>query len=118
MFPYLCCYWLNPDEAKSRLPKLLNQLFTQSYQSGYYWLSLEIGQLLLRLQPRTQFKETISQLTPVKGSTPLVDLFDFQEPWQLSLNALINLNSSEKPTTNASSNQKRLAWFLSLYKSD
>ncbi|EAZ88692.1 DEAD/DEAH box helicase [Crocosphaera chwakensis] len=118
LFPYLCCYWLNPDEAKSRLPKLLNELLTQTYQAGYYWLCFEIGQLLLRLQPRSHWKDTIYQLTPLNEVTPLVDLLDFQEPWQLSLNALINLNSSEKSTTNTSSNQKRLAWFLSLYKSD
>ena len=118
LFPYLCCYWLNPDEAKSRLPRLLNDLFAQTYQAGYYWLSFEVGQLLLRLQPRTKWKETISKLTPIKGATPLVDLLDFQEPWQLSLNALINLNSSQKTTTTLSSNQKRLAWFLSLSDSD
>jgi len=116
LLTYLCCYWLNPEVAKNRLPKLLNNFLNQTYHAGYYWLAWEAGQLLLRLEPQTTSKRYINQLTPPKNSIPLVELIQLEEPWQLSLNALINFNRNQTPLVNISQTSKRLAWFLSLYQ--
>ncbi len=116
LLSYFCCYWLNPEVAKKRLPKLLNNFFNQTYQSGYYWLAREIGQLLLRLEPETTLKKSINQLTPTPNSITLVELIQLEEPWQLSLKALINFNSDQKQLVNTPQTSKRLAWFLSLYQ--
>ncbi len=114
LLTYFCCYWLNPEVAQNRLPKLLNNFFNQTYQAGYYWLAWEIGQLLLRLEPSTTWKKYINELTPAKNSIPLVEFIQLEEPWQLSLNALINFNRNQTPLVNTPQPSKRLAWFLSL----
>ncbi|MEA5537344.1 DEAD/DEAH box helicase [Crocosphaera sp. XPORK-15E] len=116
LLTYFCCYWLNPEVAKNRLPKLLNNFFNQTYHAGYYWLAWEAGQLLLRLEPETTSKRYINQLIPPKNSIPLVELIQLEEPWQLSLNALINFNRNQTPPVNSPQPSKRLAWFLSLYQ--
>ncbi len=118
LLTYFCCYWLNPEIAKNRLPKLLENFLNQTFNSGYYWLAWEAGQLLLRLQPGSNWNKRISQITRQKNSIPLADFIKFEEPWQLSLNALINLNIEAEKSANTPEKQKRLAWFLSLSDSD
>lgn len=113
LFIYLCLYWLNPEVAQQRLPKLLHHLLPHIYQSGYYWLANEFGQLFLKLNPSTNDITTIVDFLTPHSVTPLVDLIHFEEPWQLSLNALINLNLPDS-SSQSSSPSKRLAWFLSL----
>jgi superfamily II DNA or RNA helicase len=118
LLTYFCCYWLNPEVAKNRLPKLLENLLNQTFNAGYYWLAWEVGQLLLRLEPGSNWRQKINQITPQKDSIPLADFLQFEEPWQLSLNALINLNIEPEKSANTPEKAKRLVWFLSLSDSN
>lgn len=112
---YFCIYWLNPQFAKPYLSKPLNDLFNLTEQAGYHWLAAQVGEFLLRVDPQSSLVSRILPLTKTEFFHPLIDLINFEEPWQLSLNALINFNlpKSSSPKSSSSEN-KRLAWFVSL----
>jgi SNF2 family DNA or RNA helicase len=113
LFHALCLYWVDVEQAKSRLPKALEWLYGQAKTVGYHWLAMEAAELLGRFKPRSQFGQEAEAFRQVQGVRSLVDLVQSKEAWELSLTALTNLyqEPETKPKTAAG---KRLAWFLTL----
>lgn len=131
LFRALCIYWVDADQAKRVLPKVLQAFQEQAAAAGYHWLAQEaeaISDRLISSQSQSASKSTSKSTrkstskpasSPSSSDTPaLVDLLQPQAAWELCLNALIGLQKPEaaqtvavaKPETN-----QRLAWFVQLY---
>lgn len=112
----LCLYWVDVDKAKKRLPKLLEPLCQQALGSGYHWLAMETAELLSRLKGRSTHNTQAAVLREDSGIHSIVDLIRPQEPWELCLNALANLEEEPQAPVKASA-ELRLAWFITFYPS-
>jgi Helicase conserved C-terminal domain len=117
LFCCLCLYWLDVDEAKKRLPYLLQPLYKEAMASNYHWLAMESAELLSRLKPRSNYVTQAEILREYSHIQTVVDLIKPQEAWELSLNALINLNSPLDATPEKIGSEMRLAWFVTYYNS-
>lgn len=111
----LCLYWTDPDRAKKRLPPILKPFYDKATNAGYRWLAMEAAELLARLEPRGRYTELAATLRAESGSCTLVDVITPQRPWELSLNALANLNQEADQPTKALT-KLRLAWFLTVHR--
>jgi SNF2 family DNA or RNA helicase len=110
----LALYWTDAGEAKKLLSGGLGAFYAQAQAAGYQWIALEAATLLSRMKPKSEYVELAEQLQRSTGIVPLVDLVRSQEPWELCLNALANLNQAPvAPTT--SETKQRLAWFITLF---
>ncbi len=112
----LCLYWVDADRAKKRLPKLLEPLYQQALGSGYHWLAMESAELLSRIKPRSTYDTQAAILREDSGIHTIVDLIRPQEPWELCLNALANLQKEGQAAAKTET-QLRLAWFITFYSS-
>ncbi len=111
-FCSLCLYWVNEAEARKRVPRLLKNFSDRAEAVGYYWLSVEAAELLFRLKSPKSLVESVNSHTKAPA---LVDLIKTQQPWELSLKALANL---QKPEVDTSINgDKRLIWLITFYSS-
>ncbi len=108
-FCLLCLYWVDVEELKKRPAKLLS-FYKQASNGGYNWLAMEAAEILARIKPRSSYDTQAAILRQDEQITPLVEIIRLQEPWELSLNALANL---QQPQTSATT--QRLAWFITLY---
>lgn len=120
LFRALCVYWVDADEAKQRLPKLLEPFYQQAYSSGYDWLAMEAGSLLAKLKPRSPIVKAANDLRQESNTYALVELIQPQEPWELCLNALTGLQKKEQSQTATAAKPdttQRLAWFVTFYPS-
>ncbi|MCU0552191.1 MAG: DEAD/DEAH box helicase, partial [Leptolyngbya sp. Prado105] len=109
----LALYWTDHQEAK-RVLSGLGTLYTQTHTAGYEWISLEVALLLSRMKPKSEYVEIAETLQRSTGIAPLLDLVKAQEPWELSLNALLNLNQTPTPSSHSGTTQ-RLAWSIILF---
>ncbi len=112
----LCLYWMDGDRAKKQLPKLLEHLYEQAVASGYDWVAMEAAELLSRLKPRSTYEAKAAILREDSQAESIVDLIRPQEPWELSLKALANLQK-EPQTPVKTYTERRLAWFITFYSS-
>jgi superfamily II DNA or RNA helicase len=113
-------YWLNLDAAKKALPKIIESLHQQAIAAEMYWIARESSELLNKLKANKGkgFGDRGSQI-PIDiakelNLTPaIVEFIQPKENWEISLNALVNLN---QPTSASpkSENNLRLAWFITL----
>ncbi len=110
-FCSLCLYWVDQTQARRRVPRLLKFLSDRAEATGYYWLAAEAAELLSRLKTKGNKVEAIYTKTKVPH---LVDLIKPQQPWEISLKALANLQ--KKPQVEAKiEDQKRLVWLITFY---
>lgn len=116
LFFALCHYWVDADRARKHLPRLLEEFYQQAVTSGYHWLAMETAELLSRLKPDSSYATQAEILREDIGIESIVDLMQPQEPWQLCLNALANLQK-ESTTSTKSPTELRLAWFITFYPS-
>lgn len=112
----LCLYWVDVDQAKSRLPKILQPFYQQAEASGYHWLAMEAADLLSRFKPRSPYAKQAANFRQVNGIRSLVSLLHPQEPWELCLKALANLQKEPETATKSGANL-RLAWLITFYSS-
>jgi len=113
-FSALALYWGNVDIAKNRLPKIIEALYEQADNGGYYWIAIEAGELISRFKPRSQYGKKAAALRKESNiSLVLADLVRTKEAWELCLNALANLDK-EPQITKPVESEMRLAWFISL----
>ena len=104
----LALYWLDePDAGQEAWKTTLQQHARQLEQNGYHWLAGEFDALISR-----QFGGAAPQRTG--DATPLVDLFQRQERWQLALNALSKIRASNAAPVQAASKSSRLAWLIGM----
>ncbi|MEO0836588.1 MAG: SNF2-related protein, partial [Cyanobacteria bacterium J06642_3] len=104
----LCLYWIDEQAARRRVPQLLKELSDRAEAVGYYWLSVESAELLFRLKMQDS---NVAQINDNNSEPALVDLIVPKQPWELSLQALANL---QKPATVNTNEAKRLVWLLKL----
>ncbi|MFK0735410.1 MAG: SNF2-related protein, partial [Gloeotrichia echinulata HAB0833] len=116
LFCALCLYWVDAQSAKKRLPKILEPLYQQAVASGYNWLAMETGELLSRLKPHSTYNIQAAILSEDSGIQTIVDLIRPQEPWEMCLNALANLQKEPQAGVKAEA-ELRLAWFITFYPS-
>ncbi len=112
----LCVYWIDAEQAKKRLPKILELFYRAAEASGYFALAKISADLLAKLKPRSPYSKQAAALLPDVNLQSLADLIQPQEPWELCLNALTNLRK-DQPQTTATKNEAtlRLAWFVTFY---
>lgn len=112
----LSLYWVDLDNAQQRLPAALKELYAAAEAGGYHWFALETAELLARLTSEPVYGQRASALREATGIQPLAGLASPKEPWELSLAALMGLNTTVAPqTTPASVSDYRLIWLLTLY---
>ncbi|MFZ4641482.1 MAG: DEAD/DEAH box helicase [Nodosilinea sp.] len=112
----LCLYWADLENARDRLPEILKDLYRAARAAGYDWFALEAAELMAQLTPESTYARQVPALRESTGIQPLVGLVTPKQPWELSLTALMGLNSGaavEKAP--ASLADSRLAWFLTIY---
>lgn len=113
-FCSLCLYWMDEAQAKKRTPRLLKSLSDRAEATGYYWLGVEAAELLSRLKTKRGKKV---EATYTKTEPPaLVDLIKPQQPWELALKALANLQKS--PEQAKIESEKRLIWLITFYSTE
>ncbi|MCJ8282724.1 MAG: SNF2-related protein, partial [Rivularia sp. ALOHA_DT_140] len=115
-FSALCFYWTDKNEAKKYLPSILEPILNQAVASEYHWLTMETAEILSRLKPDSSYETQAKILQKNTGIKSIVDLIHSQEPWELCLNALVNIYRSPQETSKPAS-EKRLAWFITFYNS-
>ena len=108
-FCFICLYWVDMEELKKRPTKLL-KFYKQASQSGYNWFALEAAEILAHIKPRSSYDTQVKILAQDEQISPVVNILRPQAPWELSLNALAQLNQPQTSATN-----QRLAWFITLY---
>ena len=106
----LVLFWTNRDEAKKRLPRLLDPLYKAAVDAGYRWLALEAAQMLAVLKPKSSFDTQVEILQPENYGGALATMIPYREIWELSLQALAQLRY-EPPAAKGAS-EKRLVWFI------
>ena len=109
-FCSLCLYWIDEKEARRRVPILLKFLSDRAEAVGYYWLGVEAAELLFRLKTK---KSLVAEINANTETPSLVDLIKPKQPWELSLQALANLQKPEVEVKLES--EKRLVWLLTFY---
>jgi SNF2 family DNA or RNA helicase len=116
-FSALCFYWVDATEAKKYLPLILEPILSQAIASEYHWLAMETAELLSRLKPDSSYGTQGSILREDIGIESIVDVIHPQEPWELCLNALVNIHKAPQEAPKAVS-ERRLAWFITSYHSE
>jgi SNF2 family DNA or RNA helicase len=116
LFFALCHYWVDADRAKKHLPRLLEEFYKQTVASGYHWLAMESAELLSRLKPNTSYETQAEILREDIGIDSIIDVMQPQEPWEMCLNALANLQKEPQALVKAQT-ELRLAWFITFYPS-
>jgi len=111
----LCLYWIDVDQAKKHLPRLLEPFYEAADSSGYTWLAKTAGELLAKLKPRSPYAKQAAALLPDSNLRSLADLIQPQEAWELSLNALSQLRKEQPQVTAKAETAQRLAWFVTFY---
>jgi superfamily II DNA or RNA helicase len=114
LFCSLCLYWMDIEQAKKRLPKLLEHLYKHAVASGYDWVAMEAAELRSRLIPESYYATKAEILREDIEIESIVHLLQPQEPWEFSLKALANIQ--KEPQTSARTTlEQRLAWFITFY---
>ena len=109
-FCSLCLYWVDKAQARRRVLRLLKFLSDRSEATGYEWLAVEAAELLFRLKTK---KSLVEEINANAGIPSIADLIKPQQPWELSLKALANL---QKPQIEEKIEAaKRLVWLITFY---
>ncbi|XGV97207.1 MAG: DEAD/DEAH box helicase [Leptolyngbya sp. BL-A-14] len=111
----LCLYWVDLDQSKKHLPRLLEPFYEAAMASGYEWLAKTAGELLAQLKPRSTYAKQAATLLPDSNLRSLVGLIQPQEAWELSLKALSQLQKDQPTVAAKAETTQRLAWFVTFY---
>ncbi len=111
----LCYYWVNRDRAKQKLPKILESFCKATTAAGYHWLAMEASLLLTKFKPKNAYLDRATTFREANGISPLVELIQSQEPWELCLNALTSLHQEPQKTAVKPETSQRLVWFVTFY---
>jgi superfamily II DNA or RNA helicase len=119
----LCIHWIDKSATHKQLPRILEQFYAQADTAGYHWLAMEAAGMLSQLNPTEKFQSYYQKQAATHqqeiGIRSIVKLIQPQEPWELSLNALTNLNATTATATvERSGNSQRLAWAITFYGSN
>ncbi len=110
LFTALCQYWLN-SSLQPDVHKRVETLCQQSLSNGFHFFSLNLAAILARIGHESEENTSlIERLQEETGLSPLIDLFQSEEPWKRNLQALIHVTSSRNEPL--SSHQERLIWMI------
>jgi superfamily II DNA or RNA helicase len=115
LFAALALFWIDHDQAKNLLLEQLEAFCFRAKVAHYDWFVMESAELLSRFKPHGTYAEDAQQLQQEIGVESLVELLRSQEPWELCLNALANLQQDSQ--LKKDDQPLRLAWHLTLYGS-
>lgn len=109
-------FWLKADFV-SKVDAIDQHLYAHLLSNGYRWPAAEMAKVFSKLQPQRMTQWDVSFFDA--GQYALADLFVSRADWEIALDALLNLPSSDKKPDNNSSNEKptRLAWLVSFDES-
>ncbi|MFO1371517.1 MAG: DEAD/DEAH box helicase [Candidatus Competibacteraceae bacterium] len=114
-FMLLAFFWVNADD-----PDLLSELVeTQleiAQKTGYHWFAMELTRLLQRLNHWQDAKPATLDRQAGDDGRSIVELFQRKEPWEHTLNALLEV-SRAGPVSPAATMPARLVWWLHWVKS-
>lgn len=108
----LALYWTDSTRAKRLLMGALETFHEHARTAGYDWIALETAELLSKIKTQSQYTNVAEQLQQSTGILPMIDLMRSQEPWELCLNALVNLQPQPAKAAKTEAKQQRLAWFV------
>ncbi len=116
----LCIYWVDRRPDQQLLANILEDTYRKADLAGYNWLAMEAAGSLSYLNPTEKFQSYYQKQTSAyqkaSGIASIAKLIQPQEPWELSLNALTNLQQKAvSPITERSNNAQRLAWAVNFY---
>jgi SNF2 family DNA or RNA helicase len=116
----LCIYWVDKSGNHQLLANLLEEFYAKADAAGYRWLAMEAAGILSHLNPTEKFQSFYQKQTTTYqkeiGVASIVKLIQPKEPWEISLNALTNLDRKATTTTlERDSNSQRLAWMITMY---
>jgi superfamily II DNA or RNA helicase len=106
----LCMYWADIDQARSRIVTPLASFFNQSRSAGFMWFAMEAAELLSKVDDSCDWEQVTELLREGSEYQPIAPILQAQESWELSLNALANLNQS--PQVTPKNQSTRLVWTL------
>ena len=115
----LCLHWVDKNQAEKKIANLLTPLCEQAKTGEYFWLAWEAAEILA--QTNQQYRKIADTLHQPGFAAPLVSLIRYQEPWELSLAALAQINQLPTAASQgkaANSSDKRLVWFIIFYGSN
>jgi SNF2-related domain/Helicase conserved C-terminal domain len=116
----LCIHWADKNASEKEFTQILEKFYSQANDSGYHWLAMEAAGILAYINPTEKFqsyyqKQTITHQKEI-GIASIVKLIQPKELWELSLNALTNLQQKAlSPTTERAIGSQRLAWAITFY---
>lgn len=116
----LCIHWADKNASEKSFTQILEKFYSQANESGYHWLAMEAAGILAYINPTEKFqsyyqKQTITHQKEI-GIASIVKLIQAKEPWELSLNALTNLQQKAlSPTAERAAGSQRLAWAITFY---
>jgi SNF2-related domain/Helicase conserved C-terminal domain len=117
----LCIHWADKNASEKEFTQILEKFYSQANDSGYHWLAMEAAGILAYINPTEKFqsyyqKQTITHQKEI-GIASIVKLIQPKELWELSLNALTNLQQKalSPTTTERAVGSQRLAWAITFY---
>ncbi len=119
----LCIHWIDKTSTHKQLPDVLEKFYTRATAAGYNWLAMEAAGILSRINPNDRFQSFYQkksvELQAELGIKNLATLIQAQEPWELSLTALTNIQQKNSAITNVDRNlnSQRIIWAIILYGS-
>jgi hypothetical protein len=117
----LCIHWIDKSSTHKQLPDVLEKFYTRATAAGYNWLAMEAAGILSRINPNDRFQSFYQkksvELQAELGIKNLATLIQAQEPWELSLTALTNIQQKNSAVTNVDRhlNNQRIIWAIILY---
>jgi superfamily II DNA or RNA helicase len=105
-------YWLDAPELSKWLMPQLVQAYQRASQAGYGWIALELAELMVRLEAEDIYQEVAAGLREIAGGQALIDIVQRRELWELSLDALTQLNAAATPECSDRPHNYRLVWRL------
>ncbi len=114
-FAALAGYYLDGTLGQDRIDAL-SKLFIQARDVEQTWLAMECAELLCRVEENTPIRRKyIEKVRSETGMQSFVASLRVEEPWQRSLNALIEI-TSEPDAGKAPPVDTRLVWQVGFYK--
>lgn len=107
----LCVFWGDAKTAQA-LRNALMEMHQRATQCGFSWIAAETAGLLSRLGADPRYLKESQAFHKAHSTQALVDTITPKQPWEMSLNALLQLNQDDRAKPSAT---RRLAWFISYY---
>ena len=114
MIHCLAVYWMDHRKGRGLVDPLTQLHAIAANNPGYGWVMAEAATLLGRLDGKNADPDVLRRSADFFERSGIVSIVDLVQPasrWEQALNALIDFNPGEDPSTN-SDRSSRLVWLL------